>query len=153
MLVMYYGLTRILFAISRDGLLPVFFSKVNPETKTPTRSILLMGIVIAIIAGFVPLADIAELVNIGTLTAFTFVCGGVIVIRWKHPELHRPFKLPFGPLIPLLGVLFCIYLMINLSVETWHRFVVWMVIGLVVYFGYSQRRSKLNTDTTTFKDS
>lgn len=148
MLVMYFGLTRILFAISRDGLLPVFFSRVNPKTKTPTNSIMLMGVVIAIIAGFIPLSDIAELVNIGTLTAFTFVCSGVIVIRLKHPELHRPFKLPFGPLIPILGVLFCIYLMINLSEATWHRFLVWMIIGFVIYFGYSKRRSLLEKKDT-----
>jgi APA family basic amino acid/polyamine antiporter len=143
MLVMYYGLTRILFAISRDGLLPVFFSEVDSNTKTPKRSILLMGTIIALIAGFIPLSDIAELVNIGTLTAFTFVCAGVIIIRMRHPELPRPFKLPFGPLIPLLGVIFCVYLMIHLSEATWQRFTIWMIIGLVIYFGYSRRRSHL----------
>lgn len=143
MLVMYYGLTRILFAISRDGLLPVFFSKVNPETQTPTRSIVSMGILISLVAGFVPLADLAELVNIGTLTAFIFVCLGVIVMRYRHPELPRPFKLPWNPVIPLLGVIFCGYLMIHLSEVTWYRFITWMLIGLVIYFGYSRSRSVL----------
>lgn len=144
MLVMYYGLTRILLAISRDGLLPAYFSEVNPNTKTPVKSILLTGTIIALIAGFVPLADIAELVNIGTLTAFTFVCLGVIIIRWRHPELPRPFKLPLNPIIPLLGVIFCVYLMINLSGATWSRYIIWMAIGLLIYFGYSRKRSVLH---------
>lgn len=143
MLVMYYGLTRIMFAISRDGLLPRFFSEVHPRTKTPVKNIIFMGIIIALIAGFVPLADLAELVNIGTLMAFVFVCLGVIMLRMQHPNLERPFKLPWNPLIPVLGIIFCSYLMINLSSFTWHRFLIWMVVGLIVFFGYSQRRSLL----------
>lgn len=143
MLVMFYGLTRILFAISRDGLLPKFFSHIDPHTKTPVRTIKVIGIITACIAGFVPLADLAELVNIGTLTAFAFVCGGVIFLRWKHPELHRPFKLPLNPVIPILGIIFCIYLMINLSIITWQRFFTWMLIGLVIYFSYSRKHSLL----------
>lgn len=143
MLVMHYALTRIIFAISRDGLLPRFFSKVNPKTKIPTQNIIFMGVIMALIAGFVPLADLAELVNIGTLTAFVFVCLGVMMLRKQHPNLHRPFKLPFNPLIPMLGVIFCVYLMVNLSIVTWHRFIVWMLMGLIVYFSYSRRRSLL----------
>lgn len=143
MLVMYYGLTRIIFAISRDGLLPPFFSKIHPTTKTPINSIIFMGIIIALIAGFVPLADLAELVNIGTLMAFVFVCLGVIILRKQHPDLHRPFKLPWNPLIPILGIFFCVYLMVNLSIITWHRFLIWMLIGLVIYFSYSLRHSLL----------
>lgn len=143
MLVMYYGLTRIIFAISRDGLLPRFFSEVNHNTKTPIKNIIFMGIIIALIAGFVPLADLAELVNIGTLTAFMFVCLGVMMLRKQHPNLHRPFKLPLNPLIPMLGIILCVYLMINLSSITWHRFVTWMLIGLIVYFTYSRKRSLL----------
>lgn len=144
MLVMYYGLTRIIFAISRDGLLPHFFSEVNPNTRTPVKNIIFMGVIISLIAGFVPLADLAELVNIGTLTAFVFVCLGVIMLRRQHPDLHRSFKLPWNPLIPVLGIILCIYLMLNLSGVTWQRFLTWMVIGLVVYFAYSRRHSKLN---------
>ncbi len=143
MLVMYYGLTRIIFAISRDGLLPSFFSKVNPNTQTPIKNIIFMGVIIALIAGFVPLTDLAELVNIGTLTAFAFVSLAVILLRRKHPHLPRPFKLPWNPLIPVPGIVFCVYLMINLSSVTWHRFFTWMIIGLVVYFVYSRRHSKL----------
>ncbi len=144
MLVLYYGLTRILFAISRDGLLPSYFSHLHPKTKTPIKIILVTGLIMAAVAGFVPIEDLAELVNIGTLTAFTFVCGGVIVFRWKHPELPRPFKLPWNPLIPLLGMIFCIYLMVHLSIVTWQRFIIWMVIGLIVYFVYSRRHSALH---------
>lgn len=147
MLVMYFGLTRILFAISRDGLLPVFFSHVNPHTQTPIRCIVFMGIIIALIAGFLPLEDIAELVNIGTLTAFTFVCCGVIALRYKYPDLPRPFKLRLNPLIPLLGMIFCIYLMIHLSSFTWNRFIIWMIIGLIVYFSYSKRHSLLEKNS------
>ncbi len=142
-LVLYYGLTRILFAISRDGLLPRYFSQLNLKTKTPIKIIWITGIIMTSIAGLVPIEDLAELVNIGTLTAFTFVCGGLIVLRWKHPELPRPFKLPWNPLIPLLGMIFCIYLMVNLSLATWQRFIIWMVIGIVVYFAYSRRKSAL----------
>lgn len=148
MLVMYFGLTRILFAISRDGLLPVFFSRVNPTTKTPLRSVIFVGVITALIAGLVPLEDLAELVNIGTLTAFTFVCGGVVALRYKHPDLERPFKLRFHPVIPILGVILCIFLMIHLSSTTWIRFIIWMLIGLIIYFVYSKRHSLLEKDSS-----
>lgn len=143
-LVMYYGLTRIFFAISRDGLLPPFFAKTNAKTKTPILIIVLSGVIIAGIAGFVPLGQAAELVNIGTLAAFTLVCGGVMVLRWTKPEMIRPFKLPFNPVIPVLGIIFCVYLMLNLPLATWIRFLIWMSIGIVVYFSYSRKHSLLN---------
>lgn len=143
MLVFFYGLTRILFAISRDGLLPKWFSKINPKSKTPTRCIVLMGIIIALIAGLCPLEQIAELVNIGTLTAFTFVCLGVIITRFRHPNLPRPFKLPYYPIIPLLGVIFCVYLIAHLATATLERFAIWMLIGIIVYFLYSKKHSLL----------
>ena len=106
MLVMSYGLTRICLVISRDGLIPPGFAKINPQTHTPIRAILFSGVVMALVSGFAPIGRAAELVNIGTLTAFTFVCIGVIVLRSTHPDMHRPFKLPFNPIIPLLGVAF-----------------------------------------------
>lgn len=142
-LVMYYGLTRICFAISRDGLLPPLFAKVNPHTKTPVTVILLSSIVIAAIAGFIPINDAAQVVNIGTLSAFTLVCSGVIVLRWKQPDLERPFKLPWNPLIPGLGVVFCLYLMINLGDLTWLCFIIWLLIGLVIYGFYSSKNSHI----------
>ena len=143
MLVLYYGLTRIIFAMSRDGLLSSFFSEVNPKTQTPIRVIVLCGIIMALIAGFMPLGDLAELVNIGTLAAFVLVCLGVIVLRITKPDMERPFRTPFSPLFPVLGMLSCAALMAFLPSITWLRFVVWLVIGLVVYFGYSIHRSRL----------
>lgn len=143
MLVLYYGLTRIIFAMARDGLLPTFFADVNERTHTPIRVIILCGILMALLAGFVPLGDLAELVNIGTLAAFVMVCLGVVILRKAHPDMHRPFKTPLSPLIPLLGMLSCAALTAFLPAITWVRFVAWLLIGLVIYFGYSMRNSKL----------
>lgn len=142
-LVMYYGLTRICMAIARDGLLPSVFGKVNPQTRTPIRIILASGIIMAILAGFAPIHRAAEMVNIGTLTAFAFVCFGVVVLRISHPDLDRPFKLPFNPLIPMLGVLSCFYLMAYLPALTWWRFLLWTLAGIVIYFAYGIRHSQL----------
>jgi basic amino acid/polyamine antiporter, APA family len=143
MLVLYYGLTRIIFAMSRDGLLSPFFSTVNENTQTPIRVIVLCGIIISLIAGFIPLGDLAELVNIGTLAAFVLVCLGVIVLRFTKPDMPRPFKTPLGIFLPSLGMLSCSALMIFLPAITWLRFVVWLVIGLIVYFAYSMNHSNL----------
>lgn len=143
MLVLYYGLTRIIFAMARDGLLPTVFAEINERTHTPIRVIILCGIVMALFAGFVPLGDLAKLTNIGTLAAFMMVCLGVVILRRLHPDMHRPFKTPLSPLIPLLGVLSCAALMAFLPAITWVRFVGWLLIGLVIYFGYSMRNSKL----------
>lgn len=144
MLVMYYGLTRIAFSISRDGLLPGFFSRVLPATGTPVKGILLNGLIIATIAGLMPIGEAAELVNIGTLAAFTFVCAGTIMLRMQQPNLARPFKLPWNPLIPSLGIIFCVYLMAHLPFITWMRFGVWLLLGFVIYFIYSRKHSLLN---------
>lgn len=144
MLVMYYGLTRVCYAISRDGLLPYAFARIHPKTKTPVLTIMSSGIVIALLGGLLPLHDAAELVNIGTLAAFTLVNIGIIVLRTTRPDLPRPFRLPFNPIVPLLGMGFCFYLMLHLPFVTWMRFVVWMAIGLLVYFFYSQKHSRLN---------
>jgi APA family basic amino acid/polyamine antiporter len=143
MLVLYYGLTRVFFAMSRDGLLPPFFAEVHPKTKTPVRVIGLCGLIISLIAGFIPLGELAELVNIGTLAAFVLVCLGVVVLRIKQPDLPRPFKNPLNPVFPLLGAFSCAGLMSFLPWVTWVRFAVWLAIGVVVYFAYSIRHSKL----------
>jgi basic amino acid/polyamine antiporter, APA family len=143
MLVLYYGLTRIIFAMSRDGLLSPFFSRVHPKTQAPVRVIVLCGLVMALIAGFMPLGDLAELVNIGTLAAFVLVCFGVLVLRITKPDMQRPFRTPFSPLFPVLGMLSCGALMSFLPSLTWLRFITWLILGLIVYFAYSMHHSKL----------
>jgi len=143
MLVLYYGLTRVFLAMSRDGLLPPVFSAVHSQTQTPIRVIIASGLLIASIAGFTPIGKVAELVNIGTLAAFVLVCGGVIVLRRTRPDLHRPFLTPGSPIVPLLGIGFCVYLMLALPAETWWRFAIWMAIGIAIYFAYSRRHSSL----------
>ncbi len=145
MLVLYYGLTRIIVSVSRDGLLPGFFSVINPSTKTPVRTTVITGIVMAVMAGMIPLGVLAELVNIGTLVAFVLVCGGVIMLRRTHPDMPRPFKMPFGTLLAWLGMLSCGALIGFLPVETHIRFIVWLAVGMVIYFGYSIRHSRLKT--------
>ncbi len=145
MLVLYYGLTRVFLAMSRDGLLPPAFAQLNPRTATPVRVILVAGLLMAAIAGLTPIGDVAELVNIGTLAAFFLVCLGVVFLRYTHPDLPRPFRTPFSPLIPLLGAACCLYLAAQLPLVTWLRFGLWLALGLVVYFGYSRRHSALAT--------
>jgi basic amino acid/polyamine antiporter, APA family len=143
MLVLYYGLTRIILAMSRDGLISPYLSKVDPQRKTPVRVIVITGIIMALAAGVFPLGKLAELVNIGTLAAFVLVCLGVIVLRIRQPHLHRPFKNPLNPLFPVLGMLSCGALMAFLPTATWLRFVIWVTLGVIVYFTYSIRHSKL----------
>ena len=143
MLVMYYGLTRIIFAMARDGMLPGFFGEVSASTSTPVKTIVMVGVICALFAGFIPLGKLAELVNIGTLFAFVMVCIGVVVLRRSQPDLPRPFKTPFSPLVPLLGVLSCGALMAFLPSDTWVRFIVWQALGLAFYFAYSIKHSAL----------
>ena len=143
MLVLYYGLTRIILAMSRDGLISPFLSKVNSKTQTPVRVIVITGVIMSVAAGLFPLGALAELVNIGTLAAFVLVCLGVIVLRIRQPHLHRPFKNPLNPLFPVLGMVSCSALMAFLPASTWLRFIVWVTLGVIVYFTYSIRHSKL----------
>jgi len=116
---------------------------INPKTQTPVRVIVICGLIMALIAGFIPLGELAELVNIGTLAAFVLVCFGVLVLRITKPNMPRPFRAPFSPLIPVLGMLSCGALMAFLPSITWLRFVVWLVIGLIIYFAYSIQHSQL----------
>lgn len=140
LLVVYFGLTRVLLAIARDGLLPSFIAKINSTTHTPIRAIVILGFVMSLAAGFVSFNDLAELVNIGILLPFFAVCVGVVRLRTRYPDMKRPFRLPFGRTIPILGALFCIAFGIFLSKETWMRFLLWQGIGLLVYLCYSARR-------------
>ena len=143
MLVMLLGQSRVFFSMSRDGLLPKWASAIHPKFRTPWISTIAVGTVVAILPAFLTVGRLAELVNIGTLLAFTIVCAGVWVLRVRHPDLHRPFKTPFVPLVPILGILTAVYLMSNLPLITWEVMIGWLLIGLVIYFGYSIRHSKV----------
>ncbi|HQY22979.1 MAG TPA: amino acid permease, partial [Gammaproteobacteria bacterium] len=144
MLIFTFAGTRVVYSMSKDGLIPPLFSRVHPKTQTPIRVIAISGIVMSLIAGFFPMKDVAELVNIGTLAAFVIVCISAIILRITKPDLPRPFKTPFNPLIPVLGVISCGYLMISLPWTTWLRFIIWMVIGIIIYAFYGYRHSKLS---------
>ncbi|GGN72984.1 amino acid permease [Streptomyces albiflavescens] len=148
-MILLLGQTRVFFAMSRDGLLPRFFSRVHPRFKTPHRPTILLGVVIAILAGFTSLSELAELVNIGTLFAFVVVAIGVIILRRTRPDLHRAFRTPWVPFLPIVSVLATLWLMLNLPAETWLRFVIWMVIGFVVYFLYGRSHSRLGLHEET----
>ncbi|MDX3231448.1 amino acid permease [Streptomyces sp. ME19-01-6] len=142
-LILLLGQTRVFFAMSRDGLLPRFFSKVHPKYATPYRSTVLLGVIIAVVAGFTSISELAALVNIGTLFAFVVVALGVIVLRRTRPDLHRAFRAPWVPVLPMASVAASLWLMLNLPAETWLRFGVWMGVGFVVYFLYGRRHSRM----------
>jgi APA family basic amino acid/polyamine antiporter len=137
-----YGQARIWFAMSRDRLLPTAFSKVHPRFRTPAFSTIVAGILVAIPAGLFDVGSLAEMSNIGTLFAFVLVSIGVLVLRKKQPERHRGFRVPGGPLFPILSIIFCGLLMAGLPAITWVRFFVWLIIGLFVYVFYSRKRSE-----------
>jgi basic amino acid/polyamine antiporter, APA family len=140
--------SRIGFAMGRDGLLPQSVAKVSPRTGTPVRMTLIYAAVVLVMATFVPLATLADLVSIGTLFAFVLVSAAVPVLRRRRPEMVRPFRVPWSPLVPILSVVACLYLMANLSIATWLRFLAWLVIGLVVYFTYGYRHSRVGARST-----
>ncbi|MCC9155396.1 amino acid permease [Streptomyces parvulus] len=137
------GVTRVWFSMSRDGLLPKWFAKTHPTRHVPTRVTWIVGVASAAIAGFLPIGEAAELTNIGILLAFVVVCAAVIVLRYRQPDLPRTFRTPWMPFVPALGIVFSIWLITFLQWQTWARFAVWFLAGLVVYFGYSYRRSEL----------
>ncbi|MEV5938488.1 amino acid permease [Streptomyces sp. NPDC051994] len=139
------GQSRVLLAMSRDRLLPPSFAAVHPRFATPHRSLLLLGAVMAVLAGFVDIGFLADLVNIGTLFAFMLVSAGVVVLRRSRPDLPRPFRVPLVPLLPGVSFVACLYLMLNLQLLTWVTFVVWLAVGLVLYVAYGRRHSRLAT--------
>lgn len=143
MLVLLMAQPRIFFAMSRDGLLPPAFSRVHPRFRTPHVGTILTGIGCVILAGALPIHVLGELVSIGTLLAFVIVCGGVLFLRYTEPERERPFRTPFVPFVPIMGIAVCLAMMIGLPLDTWLRLVGWLVIGLVIYFAYGRRHSVL----------
>ncbi|HQT91615.1 MAG TPA: amino acid permease, partial [Candidatus Kryptobacter bacterium] len=147
LLVFQMGQPRIFFSMSRDGLLPPSFSKVHPKYRTPYVTRILTGVFVAFFAAIANISEAAEVTNIGTLFAFVLVCIGVLVLRVKEPDAKRGFRTPLVPFVPIMGILFCVYLMLGLPTITWLRFVIWLAIGLVIYFMYGRWHSKLRIQT------
>lgn len=143
LLVFQYGQPRIFFSMSRDGLLPNYFARVHPKYRTPHITTIWTGVVVAVISAVANINEIVELTNIGTLFAFVLVCIGVIILRYKDPDRPRAFRTPLVPYIPLLGIGSCIYLMLGLPWVTWWRFLIWLIVGMLVYFFYGYRNSEL----------
>ena len=143
MLVLLMGQSRIFYAMSKDGLLPPLFAQIHPTFQTPHLSTILVGFVVALLAGFMPIEKLGELVSIGTLFAFVLVCGGVWLLRLSHPEFPRHFKCPYVPYLPLAGILVCLALMVGLPLDTWIRLFVWLLIGFCIYFAYGIKHSRL----------
>ncbi|MBC7493537.1 MAG: amino acid permease [Flavobacterium sp.] len=144
LMVMIMGQSRIFLGMSKDGLIPPVFSKIHGLSGTPKTNLLILGSVIAVIAAFTPINKLADMTSFGTLFAFTMVCIAVWILRRKQPELHRPFKVPFLPLIAICGILINTYLMINLSIDAQMLSIGWLVIGVFIYFIYGKRKAKLN---------
>jgi len=143
MVVLMMAQPRIFYSMSRDGLLPPFARKIHPRFRTPHITSIITGVIVALAAGFTPIGALGELVSIGTLLAFVIVSIGVIFLRYRRPDLHRPFKTPFVPFIPILSALVSFALMLGLPFDTWLRLVIWMAIGLVLYFAYGYKHSEL----------
>jgi APA family basic amino acid/polyamine antiporter len=144
LLVLMLSQPRVFLAMARDGLVsPAIFGAVHPRFRTPWKSTILTGVVVALAAALIPLRVLAELVNIGTLLAFVIVCAAVLVMRKKQPDAARPFRCPGVPLVPVLGIALCLVLMFSLPAENWLRLFVWLAIGLVIYFTYGRHHSVL----------
>jgi APA family basic amino acid/polyamine antiporter len=144
MLVMLLGQTRVLYSMANDGLLPrKFFADIHPKWRTPWKNTILVGLLAAIVGSLIPIDDIGKMVNIGTLLAFVIVCIAVVMLRRTDPDQARPFRTPWVPLVPILGVIFNGYMMYRLGWINWARLIIWLAIGLVVYFTYGQKHSKV----------
>jgi APA family basic amino acid/polyamine antiporter len=144
LLVMMMSAPRVFLAMARDGLLPSrFFAAVHPRFQTPWKSSIVVGLFVAVLAGFLPIDALLHMTNIGTLFAFAIVCAAVLVMRRTNPNAHRPFRVPFSPIIPLLGIGGCLLLMFSLPPENWWRLLAWLAVGFVIYFLYGRFHSRL----------
>jgi APA family basic amino acid/polyamine antiporter len=146
LLVFQYGQPRIFFSMSRDGLLPPYFSKVHPRHKTPHVTTFWTGVAVAGVSAIANINEIVELTNIGTLFAFVLVCIGIIILRKREPARPRAFRTPWVPLVPILGIASCCYLMLGLPWVTWLRFVIWLIVGMALYLAYGYKNSKLRDE-------
>jgi APA family basic amino acid/polyamine antiporter len=140
---MLLGQSRVFFSMSKDGLLPKIFSQVHPKFRTPAKSNLLFLVFVSLFAAFVPARVVGEMTSIGTLFAFILVCIGVLILRKRMPDAPRAFRTPLVPVVPILGIGTCLFMMVFLPGDTWIRLIVWLIIGLVIYFRYSRYHSKL----------
>jgi basic amino acid/polyamine antiporter, APA family len=144
MLVMLLGQTRVLYAMAKDGLLPrKFFAAIHPKFRTPYKNTILVGLLAAVVGSVTPIDDIGKMVNIGTLLAFVIVCVSILVLRYTQPDRPRPFRTPFVPVVPVLGILFNCYMMYKLGWVNWARLIIWLIIGLAIYFTYGRKHSKV----------
>jgi APA family basic amino acid/polyamine antiporter len=150
MLVMLLGQTRVLYSMANDGLLPrKFFAAIHPKYRTPYKNTILVGLIAAVIGSITPINIIGEMVNIGTIFAFIIVCISIMVLRKTNPGQARPFRTPWVPLVPILGIFFNGYMMYKLGWVNWARLIIWLIIGLVVYFSYSRYHSRVQKNDRT----
>jgi basic amino acid/polyamine antiporter, APA family len=147
--VMLLGQSRVFFCMSRDGLLPNLFSAVHARFRTPWISTLTVGIFVAVLAASLPIDVLTEMVSIGTLLAFVIVSAGVWILRRRSPDLPRPFRTPLVPLVPILGIVISLAMMLSLTQITWLRLAVWLIIGMVIYFGYGRHHSRVQRDAAS----
>lgn len=147
-LVMLLGQSRVFYTMSKDGLLPKIFSDLS-KRQTPWKTNLIFMVFVSLFTGFVPVSDLGHMVSIGTLFAFTLVCVGVIILRKTQPNIERPFKTPFVPLVPILGIIVCVLMMASLPIESWERLAIWMLLGVIIYFVYGVKHSKIRKEVKT----
>ena len=140
-LVMLLGQSRVFYSMSKDGLLPKVFSDLHPKNNTPWKTNLMFMVFVSIFAGFVPVSDLGHMVSIGTLFAFSLVCIGVLILRKTNPELERPFRTPWVPLVPILGIIVCVLMMASLPIVSWERLAIWMALGIAIYYAYGKKHS------------
>jgi len=145
--VMLLGQSRVFFSMSRDGLLPPWASKIHPRFRTPYISSIVVGLFVAVFAALIPISVLGELVSIGTLLAFVIVCAGVWILRRRRPDMARPFRTPWVPAVPIGGIIISAGLMASLPGATWLRLIVWLILGMFIYFGYSRHHSRVQTRT------